>query len=464
LVALLFGVSIAAPQALAYPIAVRPMQAAESTGSTQVPCFGFNNVNDSSIPRTVSRLRIALIQPLLTATPYSQYDSGSFYAFYAKEAGVTTNVTTNLDLLSTNVANGSGFNQGWGLSHGTYVFFMSPLAASCGLVIGKNVQILTDMDVANGALFDPQNHTSRFDVVVLPFSEYVEASEYLAYEDFVAGGGTLVMMAHSLEYQVTYNATTNMETFVYGHGWAFNGRYAYRIACGWNTDASCPWAANSTDWVGSNSCLASCSSHIYKYNGSAVNLGNPFGRAMSHEFGNTVFNSYALHEEDSVTNMSGTSIVSVFVNDSTRLIASYAHHFRRGMVVNFGVFGDDMMPFDPSAKYFLLLGMLFGRGAPMPTLMSSLTTSISSDTVLASSVTSSASSAATPASQTSSTTALTGQTTIASTHGQTPTSAIASKSPTALPSTFLALGGLGAVVVAGAGAVVLRRRQAKRGS
>jgi len=140
LVALLFGISLAAvPQAFAHPIVVRPMQAAESTSSTQVPCFGSNNVNDSSVPRTISRLRIALIQPLLTATPYSQYDAGSFYAFYARESGVTTNVTTNLDLLSTNVSSGSGFDQGWGLSHGTYVFFSSPVAVSRGLVIGKNV-------------------------------------------------------------------------------------------------------------------------------------------------------------------------------------------------------------------------------------------------------------------------------------------------------------------------------------
>ena len=164
-------------------------------------------------------------------------------------------MTTNLNLLSTNVSSGYGYNQGWGLSYGTYLFFNSMFAESCGLRLGKNVQVLTDMDVANGALSNPQNHTSRFDVVVLPFSEYVEASEYQAYEDFVAGGGTLVMMAHSLEYPVTYNATTDVETLVIGHGWAFNGRYAYPVACGATTDASCPWAENSTDWVGSTSLL-----------------------------------------------------------------------------------------------------------------------------------------------------------------------------------------------------------------
>ena len=226
---------------------MRPLQAAASASPPQGTCFGYNGVNDSYIPGIISGLRIALIQPVLTSTPYSQYDTGSFYAFYAIEARynlVATNVTTNLNLLSTNVSSGYGYNQGWGLSYGEYQFFTSQAAVNCGLQVGKNVQVLTDMDVADGALFSPQNNASRFDVVVLPFSEYVEASEYQAYEDFVAGGGTLVMMGHSLEYPVTYNATTSVETLVYGHNWAFNGKYAYPIACGSNTYvASCPWAS-----------------------------------------------------------------------------------------------------------------------------------------------------------------------------------------------------------------------------
>jgi hypothetical protein len=475
--AVLFTVLLAAPPALASPVVARPRQAAELTGAAQVPCFGFNNMNDSSIPRTISSLRVALIQPLLTATPYSQYDTGSFYAFYEKEEGVTTNVTTSLDLLSTNVSSGSGFRQGWGLSRGMYVFFTSLTAVSCGLQIGKNVQILTDMQVADGALFDPQNNASRFDVVVLPFSEYVEASEYLAYEDFVAGGGTLIMMAHSLEYPVTYNATTNVETFVYGHGWAFNGKYAYRISCGSTSDASCPWAENSTDWIGSNSCLASCSRAVkYLIAGSAVNVSNPIGRPLSGEFGGTVFKQYVSHEEDAVTNMSGTSIVSVFVNGSANLIASYTHHFRKGTVVNFGFFDDDIIQTDLSARYFLLLGILYGRHAPMPTLMSpaapstSSTSSTSSTTAL-SSQTSSTVALATSATTTqvssttvlaSSATALPSTTPPSSTLERTPASAVAaSGSARALPSVLFALGGAAVVVVAGA--VVLRRKQPSPG-
>jgi hypothetical protein len=439
LVALLFAVSLVVPQALANPTAMRPLQSQGSTSPSEIPCMGYNGVDDSYIPRIVSSLRVALIQPVLTATPYSKVTNGSFYAFYAKENGVTTNVTTNLDLLSTNVSSGYHYNHGWGLSYGEYQFFTSQSAVNCGLQLGKNVQILTDMDVAGGALFDPQNHTSRFDVVVLPFSEYVEASEYLAYENFVAGGGTLLMMAHSLEYPVTYNATTQVETLVYGHGWAFNGRYAYPIACGAITDASCPWAENSTDWIGSTSCL-NCSRSYKLYghgwafgnNGSVVNTGSPIGKAISKEFGGKIFGSYVSHEENTITNMSDTSIVSVLLNDSTNLIASYTHQFRRGTVVGFGFFGDDIIAADPSAQYFMLLGIVYGRGGSSATL-------------------------------TSSTRVLASPSTISSTVEQTPTSTgTSSNSPGTLPSTLVAPGGL-AVAVAAAGALVLRRRQAKPG-
>jgi hypothetical protein len=440
-------VVLAFPQALATPAPVRPPEAADLASPSQGMCFGYNGVNDSYIPAIIGGLRIALVQPVLTATPYSQYDYGSFYAFYAAEMGVTTNVTTNLNFLSTNVSSGYGYNGGWGLSYGEYQFFASQAAVDCGLQLGKNVQVLTDMDVANGALFDPGNNTAKFDVVVLPFSEYVEASEYLAYEDFVAGGGTLIVMGHSLEYPVTYNATTNFETLVYGHNWAFNGVYAYPIACGSGTYVvSCPWAKNNTDWMGSNTCEASCF-HTYKFNGSAVNPGNPIGKALYDEFGGTVFKSYVEHEEDTVTNMTDTSIVAVFVNDSTNLIASYTHQFRKGTVVGYGFFGDDIIGTDPSAQYFMLQGMVLGRSAPGATVASS-TASLSEST-------------ATPSSTPSSSTTAAASSATSSTLGLNSTSAGAA-STGGPPSALVALGVVAAAVIV-AGAVVLRRGKAVRG-
>jgi hypothetical protein len=433
------------------PANIDAIQSAASSSSSQGACFGYNHVNDSSIPKTIGSLRIAAIETVLTSTPYSQYNTGSFYAFYAKEQGVNANVTTNLNLLSTNVASGFGFNQGWGLSNGMHEFLTSQTAANCGLEIGKNVQILTDMNVSQGALFNAQNQSPRFDVVILPFSEYVTAQEYLAYEDFVAGGGTLIMMAHSLEYPVTYNATTNFETLVYGHGWAFNGKYAYPIACASDTYvATCPWAKNNTDWIGSNTCEASCF-HTYKFNGSVVNPGSPIGRALSNEFGSTVFTSYVSHEEDTVMNMTGTSIVSVFVHDSTNLIAAYTHQYRKGLVVCMGVFGDDIIATDQSAQYFLLLGMVSGRLPSLPTVSSTTTTLSSSTTAITSSTSSTTVSTSSTSAPNSSALERTSNSTV-----------VTPPSQGTIPTALIVLAGLAGVVIV-AGVLVLRRRQAKPG-
>ena len=232
------------------------------------------------------------------------------------------------------------------------------------------------------------------------------------------------MMAHSLEYQVTYNASTNVETLVYGHGWAFNGKYGRPVACGRSSDATCPWTKNSTDWIGSTSYLGH--NHGSNYSGSVVNAGNPIGRAISDEFGRTVFTSYVAHEENTITNMTGTSIVSVAQNDSTTLVASYTHQFRKGVVVNFGIFGDDVIQTDLAAQYFVLLGA---------SLSKSLSTSNapSSRSLLSS---------------------------VSSLTNQTLSAATTFASREALPSVMVALGGMAAVVLVD-GFVVPRRRQAR---
>lgn len=314
-------------------------------------CFGHKNVNDSFIPGLVEKLRIAVVQPLFTSTPYSQYRFGSFYAFYTKYHSVGGNITTDLGWLSTDLSSGYNFYHGWGLSYGLYQYLTSQSAKDCGLVIGKNVQILSDVNASQGALFYHEINGSsiaRFDVVVVPFSEYVTLEEYQAYMNFVAGGGTLELIgSDNFQVQVSYNSTTNKETLVKGHGWAFDGVSAWHSV--FNS-----WEKNDTNWVGSTLCCF----HRFHYNGSKLDLGGVIGRALAREFGNTVFKSYFSHEENSITNMTGTSIISIFANQSGTLVAAYTHEFRKGVVVALGVFGDDIVSSDASVQYFLLSGMI----------------------------------------------------------------------------------------------------------
>jgi hypothetical protein len=430
--------------ALAAPAAARP-SVLQAVSSSSQACFGNNGVDDSFIPQVVKSLRIAVVQPIFTSTPYSQYASGSFYAFYAKYTGVSTNVTTDLNLLSTDVSSGFGYQQGWGLSYGFYKFLTSQTALNCGLVIGKNVQVLSDINVSLGALFNPQDKTARFDAVVLPFSEYVTVQEYRAYQDFVAGGGTLLMQGRSLEYPVAYDATTNIETLVYAHGWALHGSYASPIPCNSGTyTATCPWSKNTTDWAGSTPCCF----HNYKFNGSAVNRNDAIGKALFNEFGPTAFKSYASHEESRVSNMTGTSLASVYVNDSKNLVAAYTHQFKKGSVVAQCIFADDIIATDPSAQYFLLLGIVSGRlGAT--TSSTSLATSTYSPSLT--SATSSTLSTAPTSTSTSTNSAPGGP--------AASTTATTGPAPGAYPMWVITVGGLSALVVVAGAVVILRRRR-----
>lgn len=287
---------------------------------------------------------------MFTATPYASEGAGSFYEFYPKYENATGNVTTDLGMLSSNVSRGRSFNDGWGLSYWLYLFFSSQRARACGLTMGQNLHLLDDVAVSQGGLFYDSNGSARFDVVVVPFSEYVTLEEYLSYERFVANGGTLVMTgASNFLARVTYNSTTGMETLVRGHGWAFNGRSAWH-------DVFALWDKNNTNWVGSSH--ADCCDGQFNYTGARPNTLNAMGKALSIEFGDNVLTEYSRAEEDGVTNMTGTSVVATFANESRILIASYVHEFRRGTVVCVCVQADSMMMLSRSAQYLLLLGII----------------------------------------------------------------------------------------------------------
>lgn len=330
-------------------------------------CFGQNGVDDSFIPGLVTSERVAVVRPIFTATPYSLYEYGSFYAFYARHVGDHGNITTDLNLLSTNVSSGQGFegagyqysvstkgyNQGWGASYGLYTFVTSPSARACGLRVGSNVHVIDDARVSAGGLAY-SNGSARFDVVVVPFSEYVTPGEYQSYKTFVQGGGTLVLLgAHSLEWFVDYNATSGMETLSYGHGFAFNGRSAWRTRCSTDDFAACPWAKDYAGWIGS---VPTGTTGI-RFRGARVNDSQLIGKPLSREFGDVVFGSYKAHEENRLANSTGTSVIATFSNRSNVMIASYVHHFGRGRVVCMCVFGDDIVGSDLSAQYFLVLAI-----------------------------------------------------------------------------------------------------------
>lgn len=334
---------------------VVPMVHALSSEFTQSSTVGSGTCLDGGIPGTGIPLNVsvAIVKPVFTSTPYSQYNYGSFYAFYHKYRGATGNITTDLGWLNTSVLSGIKYNSGWGHTYPLYAFFISPAARYCGLDLGKNVNVISDINVTDGALFN-SNGTRRFDAAVIGHQEYVTQAEYDQFRRFVATGGHLIAMSSNEFYaKVKFDPKTLMETFVTGHGgFAFNGHTAW-----YGTYVRPPW--NTSGWFGS----VYCCFHKYQYKGATVNATNPIGSILNQYFGGVVFKGYTTHEENAVSNTTRTSIVAMFLQKPGLTIASYIHWYGKGAVVCFCVFGEDLVSYEKSTQMFLVRSLTpFGLG------------------------------------------------------------------------------------------------------
>ena len=328
----------ACPQALAAPSTMLASPLASSQNCLNGGSSG------SRVPLNAS---VAVIKPVFTSTPYSQYPSGSFYAFYKKYTHAAGNITTNLGWLSTSVKFGMSYLNGWGHTFPLFQFLSSPSAISCGLVLGKNLAVISDINVTQGALFNPDG-SRRFDAVVIGHQEYVTQAEYDQLRLFVASGGRLVAMSSNMFYaRVDYAPSTLLETFVVGHGgYNFNGRTA------WFGNAA-PFARNSSGWLGSNYCCF----HRFNYTGGVVDASNPVGSMLKQYVGGALAPAYRTHEENAVANLTRTSIVATFTRQSGLVVASYIHQYGRGAVFCLCIFGEDFIASDPSTQYFLVASL-----------------------------------------------------------------------------------------------------------
>jgi hypothetical protein len=320
-----------------------PEAFAASTSTSQTAFVAPKTCLDGGTAGTVPPdVSVAMVKPIFTATPYSQYPTGSFYAFYKKYHATGGNITTNLDWLNTSVRYGNSYNSGWGATSTLRSFMMSDEAKRCGLELGRNLSVVSDINITQGALFTA-NGTRRFDAIVMGHEEYVTQNEYDQIRLFVHAGGRLIAMSANLFYvRVTYNPRTSMETFVVGHKYAYNGISA------WHSTAA-PFDRNAS-WTGGNYCCF----HKFQYKGAQANSSNPIGSDLLKYFGGGMALGYVSHEENAVANLSQTSVVAKFLNQSGLLIASYVHRYGKGAVFCLCVFGEDLVAYDPSTQYFLV--------------------------------------------------------------------------------------------------------------
>lgn len=311
-----------------------------------------------ALARPLVQSRIAVVMPVLTATPYSPYVYGTFYSFYAKYATATGYVKTDLNWLVNPVDGGLEYGQGWGKSLPLFDFLHSQQFQDCGFSFGRNLFELSDLDVANGALFNP-NGSAHYSAVVTGFSEYVTRQEFLQFKHFVAIGGRMVIMGgDNLMAEVKYSQ--GLETYVRGHSWVFNGTAA------WHAGGISSWNNDDLNWIGSR-----YSGRIsnYLFTGATLNKTNSIGSVLSRIFGNVVFKTYLGHEEGRLFNRTHTSIIADFSNILGYPLDSYVHAYRKGYVVCLCIFADDIIessPYstgrgptfgDPAIQYFLVLAL-----------------------------------------------------------------------------------------------------------
>lgn len=296
-------------------------------------------------------LRIAVVEPVFTSTAYSSYYD--FYRMY-ESTPYNTTVTTNLNLLNVSIVND------WGISTFLINFLNSSIARASGVVLGKNLWNLTDIDVHEGALFYP-NGTRRYDAVIVGFTEYVTSEEYRAYQRQVDSGGTLIIMdATNFLAEVKYYPGSAHASLYRGHNWYFNGTAAVK-------DVFDRWKNESTDWFASNA----WQQMGQNYNGSIPSTANPIGRALQDKYGSLIFTHYHGAEENYLTNLTQTSIIATWQKigpDTQHNVAAYMHRHGQGYVIHFGAFGSEIIAYDPTVQYFLLRSILYAAqvGLTMP--------------------------------------------------------------------------------------------------
>ncbi|MGA9169647.1 MAG: N,N-dimethylformamidase beta subunit family domain-containing protein [Nitrososphaeraceae archaeon] len=273
------------------------------------------------------RFNIALIKPTFTAAAYDSAFYKFYFLFIHTFAGM--NVTTHLNLLSSRVN-----NQLTALSSSASTLSFLPRHLKT-LLPQSNINVLTDADVDSGSpIFVKNGITSnRYDILIVGHEEYVTQKEYDNLKQFVANGGTLIVLdGNAFFAQIKYNSNTDIITLVKGHGWAFNGESAWR-------SVNERWRKETSQWLGSNYLCYSCKITF---------LNNPFG--------------YKHHEEQYLTNPNDMILMNYnAVVMSTKkyhppvakpVIATYQLNYQKGRVIVLGLYSDDVISNGNFDKFF----------------------------------------------------------------------------------------------------------------
>lgn len=259
----------------------------------------------------LDKLRIGFVEPTFTDAAYDH----KFYVFYVKYATAPskTNITTNLNLLNSKLS----LHQS-GTIHN--VFALIHLIHDIRKISNAtHISILNDTDVNNGKIFN-KHQVNLFDILVLGHQEYVTQKEYDNLKQFVTNGGSMILMDGNVFYaQVKYFGNNDTISLIKGHGWAFNGKTAWK-------SVGERWKSETQDWVGSNYLCYLCIKNFRN---------NPF--------------NYLPHEEQYITNPKDVILINYYPIElpnapkSNAAIAMYELNYGKGKVIAFGIYSDDVI-------------------------------------------------------------------------------------------------------------------------
>jgi len=258
-----------------------------------------------------NQMKIGFVKPTFTDAAYNN----KFYVFYVKYTHISSkaNVTKDLGLLNSKLSNRQS-----GTIHN--VFALVHLIRDIKAVSNRTqVNILTDTDVNNGKIFG-KHQSNLYNVLVLGHQEYVTQKEYDNLKQFVSNGGTMILLDGNVFYaEVKYFGNNNTISLVKGHGWAYNGKTA------WKSIAE-RWKSETQTWVGSNYLCYICIKTFRD---------NPFG--------------YLPHEEQYITNPKDVILFNYnpvelpSAPKSNVAISMYGLNYGKGKVIAFGIYSDDII-------------------------------------------------------------------------------------------------------------------------
>ena len=266
---------------------------------------GIKYPNNSISINNFDGTSIALVDPTFTNAAYNN----AFYIFYNLYNNYTfyQNSTKYLNLLTSKIDRDL-------LPSFTVLYLQNHIS---NLMPNANVTIISDVDVQNKNIFNNDSIMSnKYDAIILEHQEYVTQEEYNNLRQFVANGGILILPYSNIFYaEIKYDPADDTIVLVKGHNWEFDGKTAKKSVAE-------RWLNETSEWIGSS------------YSGipELIFGNNPFG--------------YLEHEEQYITNPKVKILLDYNVTIPTKYIdefhdfriATYEHNYKKGKVIDFGIY------------------------------------------------------------------------------------------------------------------------------